>query len=147
MSDSKNISVSFASDHFNKSEQKDYFINPCCYGDDLAIWLSERLEQKGIEIKDREPGQEDFGWYLNFKCDSIEYSIVILYQEDSDRWQCIIEYNSGILGSLFGKRTKRVPDAPALIIDSVLRSHPDTISGIQWENIEIPSPHSGDQLQ
>jgi len=32
----------FQSNAFNTSEQRDYFINECCFGDDLARSLIER---------------------------------------------------------------------------------------------------------
>ena len=31
--------VTFGSAAFNMAEPKDYFINPCCFGDDVANWL------------------------------------------------------------------------------------------------------------
>jgi len=34
--------VIFQSTAFNTSQPKDYFINDCCYGDDVARWLMER---------------------------------------------------------------------------------------------------------
>jgi hypothetical protein len=47
---------------FNIEEEKDYFFNPTCFGDDLAQWLIERLDkQKPAEV-DLEPIQEDWGW-------------------------------------------------------------------------------------
>ena len=39
--------VVFRSDAFNTSETKDYFINECCFGDDLARWLIEQLRARG----------------------------------------------------------------------------------------------------
>jgi hypothetical protein len=32
--------VAFESTAFNMAEPKDYFINPCCFGDDVATWLA-----------------------------------------------------------------------------------------------------------
>jgi hypothetical protein len=49
--------VTFESDAFNVTEHRDYFINPCCYGDDLAKWLIARLCAHGIRA-DAEPGQD-----------------------------------------------------------------------------------------
>ncbi len=41
----------FESEAFNHSEPKEYFINPCCFGDDLARWLMdseiERVSTEG----------------------------------------------------------------------------------------------------
>jgi hypothetical protein len=39
--------VTFESTAFNMAEPKDHFINPCCFGDDLATWLIEELRKQG----------------------------------------------------------------------------------------------------
>jgi hypothetical protein len=57
--------ASFRSTAFNNFEPRPYFINDCCYGDDLAKWMIGRLRERGLKTDD-EPGQEDFGWYFNF---------------------------------------------------------------------------------
>lgn len=38
--------VTFESTAFNMAEPKDYFINPCCFGDDLAKWLIDELANR-----------------------------------------------------------------------------------------------------
>ena len=48
---------------FNYREVKPHFINPCCFGEDFASWLRERispLEESGFKISDII--QEDYGW-------------------------------------------------------------------------------------
>ena len=57
--------ATFKSNLFNSTETKDYFINPNCFGDDVAKWLLQELRAKGIKT-DKEPGQEDFGWFFDF---------------------------------------------------------------------------------
>lgn len=52
--------VTFESTAFNLAEPKNCFINPCCFGDDLAKWLIGELRKHGLETDD-EPSQEDFG--------------------------------------------------------------------------------------
>jgi hypothetical protein len=54
--------ATFESTAFNMADPKDYFINPRCFGDDLAKWLIDELRKQGLETDD-EPGQEDFGWF------------------------------------------------------------------------------------
>lgn len=134
MATDKNLSVSFASNHFNRSDQKDYFINPSCFGDDLASWLMAALRTQNIEVEDDSPDQEDFGWYLNFEIQKSSYSCVILYQEDCERWLCILEYNAGLVGSIFGKRKKPVPEEVAQIFDQILQSEPDIFQKVEWSN-------------
>jgi hypothetical protein len=68
--------ATFQSTSFNTAEQREYFINPCCFGDDLARWLIDRLRSTGIDT-DAEPGQEDFGWYFNFKLGENVYCVVL----------------------------------------------------------------------
>jgi hypothetical protein len=35
--------VTLKSSTFNMSEPREYFINPGCFGDDLAKWLADQL--------------------------------------------------------------------------------------------------------
>ena len=58
--------VTFSSTAFDMAEPKDYFMNPCCFGDAVAKWLIAEL-RKQVAKTDEQPGQEDFGWYLNFE--------------------------------------------------------------------------------
>jgi hypothetical protein len=58
--------VTFQSRSFNTAEPRDYFINPCCFGDHAGRWLIQRLQSNGIETGP-DAGQQDFGWYFNFK--------------------------------------------------------------------------------
>ena len=62
------------------TQPNDYFINPCCFGDDVAKWLIRELRRQGMEI-DEEPGQEDFGWYLNFETAGVAHTFVIGHRQ------------------------------------------------------------------
>ncbi len=55
--------ILFETARFNCSEVKAHFINDCCFGEDLAAWLKDRLKAKGMQTK--EPYQEDWGWELS----------------------------------------------------------------------------------
>jgi hypothetical protein len=134
MSKDTNVSFSFSSDHFNRSEPKDYFINPNCFGDDLASWLMDALRKRGVKVEDDGPDQEDFGWYLNIEISRSSYSCVVLSQEDTDRWICVLEYNAGLVGSLLGKRKKPVPEAVSQIFDDILQSEPEMFQKVEWSN-------------
>jgi hypothetical protein len=68
--------VIFKSSAFNMSEPREYFINPGCFGDDLAKWLAEQLRGKGHQASEM-PSQEDFGWYFTFIISGVEYCFVI----------------------------------------------------------------------
>ena len=52
----------FETDRFNLTEVGPHFINDICFGEDLAAWLRARLAERGVAAGD--PGQEDWGWYL-----------------------------------------------------------------------------------
>jgi hypothetical protein len=56
------IDLSFSTDKFNRTEVKSYFINACCFGEDLAQWLVDQLANDGIKASGI--GQEDWGWYF-----------------------------------------------------------------------------------
>src|SRR5688572_31743942 len=109
----------FCSRHFNISVPREYFINPCCYGDDLAWWLIEKLNALDIKTSS-EPGQEDFGWYFTFTVNEVEHCVVVGFQpndlESGDRWIGWIERQLGFLGSLTGGRNRAIlPSAVAVI--------------------------------
>src|SRR4030095_13214248 len=97
--------VTFQSASFNTTEARDYFINPCCFGDDLARWLIGRLRSNGIET-DSEPGQEDFGWYFNFKVSENVYCVVLGFRPDEENadgeWVAWLERTRGLVGAIFG---------------------------------------------
>ncbi|HEY4313853.1 MAG TPA: hypothetical protein VGN12_30725 [Pirellulales bacterium] len=62
MANTGEIHVVFVTDRFNCSQPMSHYINACCYGDDLAAWLAQKLLPRGYDVD--EPGQEDWGWYL-----------------------------------------------------------------------------------
>lgn len=130
----KNVVVTFLSDKFNQTEPRDYFINPNCFGDDLAKYLMAMLREKGVGVEEDGPDQEDFGWYLNFIHEGQSYSCVVIHQEELGCWICILEYNSGLLGSFFGKRKKPVPRSTAQMFDQILQGHPDVFREVKWTN-------------
>jgi hypothetical protein len=50
--------VIFNSTAFNMAEPKDYFINPCCFKDDVAKYLIGELRNQSVET-DEKPGPDD----------------------------------------------------------------------------------------
>jgi|AGTN01.1.fsa_nt_gi hypothetical protein len=131
--------VTFTSAAFNTSEPKEYFINECCYGDDLCKWLIKELSSAGTEC-DTEPGQEDFGWFFNFQVDGKPHCLVCVAQEPDEgasasapaTWILTLERAAGFLASLFGGRDKDLSLEAANKIHAVLSSSPDKISEIKW---------------
>jgi hypothetical protein len=126
--------VEFRSTAFNCTEPKDYFINECCFGDDVCQWLIGELRGRGF-IATSEPGQEDFGWFATFEFGGVQHCFIVGFQPNDpaagDRWLGCLERQTGFISSIFGRRKRGIsPDAVALI-DSVLRSHP-AIDCIVW---------------
>lgn len=124
-----NTVVIFESEAFNHTEPKDYFINPCCFGDDLARWLMEELVGRGIVV-DAEPGQEDFGWYFDFSVDDEKYCLVIGGDEEGE-WSLVVERACGFIASLFGGRHRNVGRRGPAAIEEVL-SRSDRIENPRW---------------
>jgi hypothetical protein len=126
--------VFFHSTAFNCTEPRDYFINECCFGDDVARWLIQELKTRGIKTAD-EPGQEDFGWYFDFEAGGVPHCFVIGFQENDpaagDRWFGSVERHTGFLSSIFGGRNRGVLPEAVEMIDTALKSSPD-IQRITW---------------
>ncbi len=151
MSEQRNL-ITFESKEFNTTEPQEHFINDCCYGDDFCKWLIEELTKKGVEC-DKEPGQEDFGWYFNFAVNKVTYCLVCGFRlneeqekkdEKSDEkvtadnseksqgdWIIWIERSAGFMSSLFGGRNKGIEEAVPRLIHSILAAHPAIIN-IRW---------------
>jgi hypothetical protein len=126
--------VVFQSSAFNTSQRKDYFINDCCYGDDVARWMIEELRARGIQTQS-EPEQEDWGWFLRYHTAQGDYYFNIGYRPDYEgdpgAWVCHVVRDFFSWKSFFTGRKPAVgPDAVAAI-HSVLSSSPK-ISNIQW---------------
>ena len=96
--------VMFQSGDFNCTEPREYFINDCCFGDDVAKWMREKLNAAGYAAA--EPGQEDFGWYLPFEVSGKEYFWIVGFRPgdppDPGSWIAIIE-RRGFLRMLLRK--------------------------------------------
>lgn len=126
--------VVFKTDQFNSSESKDYFINPGCFGDDLAKWLKEELSKRGHDCPE-DPGQEDFGWYLNFAINNEPFCAVIGFRpiDDSGDGEWIIELERicGFFASIFGQRKKNISPQVSQQIHQVLTEN-SRISAISW---------------
>jgi hypothetical protein len=49
-------------DLFEHREVKSHFINPCCFGEDFAIWLKEQISSlMGLGFSFSDAIQEDYG--------------------------------------------------------------------------------------
>lgn len=68
-------------DLFNASTASPDFINPRCFGEDFARWLSQRLIATGLEAPDIL--QEDFGWVVLQPFRGLVFTIAIGVADDS----------------------------------------------------------------
>lgn len=67
--------VIFESKQFNLSKVQPHFINPCCFGEDVAAWMGDHLRKQGINATP--PAQEDWGWYFLAEMDGEQYFLGI----------------------------------------------------------------------
>jgi hypothetical protein len=126
--------ATFRSSAFNTSEVKTYFINDCCFGDDLATWMIGRLRAAGIET-DEEPDQEDFGWYFNFTVPAGTHCCILGYQPDDPEglWHLSLERSRGFVASLFGRRSHGIDAAAVEAIQNALAGAAE-IRELQWQS-------------
>lgn len=126
--------VTFESTAFNMAEPKDYFTNPCCYGDDVAKWLIDELRKQGL-VAEEKPGQEDFGWYLNFQVTGAVHTFVIGHRPSSETeigtWIGWLERSRGLISSLFGGRKRGIQTSAAEAVHRILSSSP-LIRDVRW---------------
>jgi hypothetical protein len=126
--------VTFKSSAFNISEPKEHFINPGCFGDDVAAWLAEQLRDKGYQAANF-PGQEDFGWYFSFLVDGIEYCFVIGHRPSEENgegvWIGWLERSRGFVASLLGGRKRSIQSSAARAIHEILASSPQ-VRDVRW---------------
>ena len=85
-------SIAIKTDLFEHREMKPNFINPCCFGEDFARWLAQKLAFLGeVGFAFSEPIQEDYGWGLWASRGQDRFWIGLSYvgdgpQEDPAEW-------------------------------------------------------------
>ena len=126
--------VTFESTAFNMTEPKDYFINPCCFGDDVAEWLIGELRKQGMGTDER-PGQEDFGWYVNFELAGIGHTFIIGHRPhgktEEGAWIGWLERKRGLIGSILGGRRRGIQASAAQAIHQILTGS-QTVRDVRW---------------
>ena len=120
----------FETNRFNLSEVKAHFINPCCFGEDLASWLRSKLIEKGMEMT--EPGQEDWGWYIEANYNGSWYFVGVggnadeaSGDENQGEWRIMVEKRRSVWGKLAGKSEMSGADEMMTIIWGILEAEPD----------------------
>jgi hypothetical protein len=130
--------VRFKSPLFNSTEVKDYFINDCCFGDDLARWLKPRLEDRGYSVQG--PDQEDWGWYLLFTKGDTSHYLNIGFSAD-DEWLMWLERRRS-LGDRMRGRNKEPDPRSILDVQAILSDSPD-IRDVRWSHLDDRSESAG----
>ena len=130
----------FRTDRFNLSKIGEHFINPCCFGEDLASWLRGRLPERGVEICD--PYQEDWGWELPVRRGAQGYYLCVsgnadqsAANPDEGEWRMIIEKKRSIWQRLTGDGKITRDDEMVALVQKILGSE-DGMSDVRIEGVE-----------
>lgn len=132
--------VTFSSPAFNMTETRDHYVNPECFGDDVALWFIEEMSTRGHPTA--APGPEDFGWHILFGDEPSPHCLVISHLlDDSDRflWFCEVERHVGFWKSLMGRRTRAVTESAVDLVHDVLSQSP-MIHQIRWYYHDLCMP-------
>ena len=120
------MDITFETDRFNLSSEKENFINPCSFGEDVANWLKPLLESKNVNVSDIY--QEDWGWEINCALENQEYYIGVGGISESEgsnqgEWRIMFTKKRSILESILGKNKLSSNDSLIHIIKDIINSH------------------------
>lgn len=122
--------ILFETGRFNLSEVKDHFINDCCFGEDAAAWLHGELTAAGLAPT--EPGQEDWGWYLEVADGGARYFLGVSgasAEEDRDpdlgEWRIMVEKRRTLAERLTGRNRLRADEPLLTLIRTIVAAQPD----------------------
>lgn len=116
-------------DLFEATTPGPHFINDKCFGEDFAIWLSERLQLHGLTPS--EPIQEDFGWVLLIPFQGRTFTLSIGTMDDSvgqlpSLWRVDVAFEKPLNGvrALFRAAPSAELAQLAGLLESTLRNEP-----------------------
>jgi hypothetical protein len=144
--------VTFQNEDFNTGTPRPYFINPGCYGDDVLEALAGALEAGGVKVFGK-PGQEDFGWFLNFEHRGVRYCFILGYRPERPRglWIGNLERSRNLIGSILGLRQVGIGRDAVSLVHRILSNMPGT-TNVLWhedgdfrrgrEDRGVPTPES-----
>jgi hypothetical protein len=118
----------FRTNRFNLSSVHPHFINPCCFGEDLAAWLRGKLSERGIAAS--QPFQEDWGWELPTDFAGNSYYLGMSGNSgdgatDNGEWRIIIEKRRSIWDRITGKGKITEEDRMLALVEDILANQPD----------------------
>ena len=131
------LRITFKTGRFNLSKVGENFINPCCFGEDVAAWLRRKLTERNIRT--REPHQEDWGWELPAQSGDQSYYLCMAgnaddpaTNPDDGEWGIIVEKTRTMWQRLTGSAKIAADDPMLLMIEEILSAQPG-ISEIRLE--------------
>lgn len=127
-----NIVLAVETDLFEHREVKPHFINPCCFGEDFAAWLKERLSALlPPDFSVSPPIQEDYGWGLRILHDKDPFWLAISYvgdgpQEPPPQWVISLVYDPGLnlIQRMFHRPDGRTEGRLQEVVQQAIRSNP-----------------------
>lgn len=127
--------ATFRSARFNTTEDREAFVNPGCFGDDVVQVLLDGLSADGFEV-DPEPGAEDFGWYGRFRlAEDDDYDLIVAFQPEDDAgagtWFVHVERSGAPLSANRRRRGGGVESAAVSAVHGVL-ARTDGVSDLRW---------------
>ena len=124
------IHILFETNRFNLSVAHDHFINPDCFGEDLASWVKSKLSERAIEPEG--PDQEDWGWWLAFSYGGKKYFLAMngtsennFQDKNRGEWRIIVEQERSLLERLRGRNKITKSDAVLELLQEILRREKD----------------------
>jgi hypothetical protein len=118
-----------STDLFEATTPGPHFINDRCFGEDFAIWLSERLQLHGLTPS--EPIQEDFGWVLLIPFQGRTFTLSIGVMDDligqvPSEWHVSVAFEKPLNGvrSLFRAAPSAELAQLAGLLESTLQNEP-----------------------
>jgi hypothetical protein len=110
------VLITVETEMFEHREVKPHFINPCCFGEDFAVWLKKEISpvaESGFVLS--EPIQEDYGWGFWVWHGKDPFWVAISYvgdgpQEAPAQWVISVNYDPGLnlIKRLFHKPDRKV---------------------------------------
>jgi hypothetical protein len=120
----------FETNRFNLSEVREHFINPCCFGEDVAAWLRAKLSERGIRAS--APDQEDWGWYLGVEYGGSSYLVGVggnAAESGEDRndgeWRVLVEKHRSFWDRVRGRGLLAPDDELLAVLRAILDAEPD----------------------
>jgi hypothetical protein len=123
--------VYFRTDQFESRTPQPHFINPNCFGEDLAHWLLHRMQ--GMRFGFSAVFQEDYGW--GFWTDGQYWTAIGLMEESGEppEWLISVDYDPGLnlKARLYRKADAATISRLCTCIHTALSTDPH-ITEIRW---------------